>query len=150
MLGVKSNFSYTGVATQTPNTLTNTSVTHHTLSDLSSNNYPNSPADKSEPNANNQLVFMNQPMSWWLNSLQNASVKYTPISSYVNWSYVDSSGSVFHIGRPVSDLIIPNSIESTSRDSTTNTTTSVFKPKLGMNRTDTHTMNVNRNAGANN
>ena len=97
------------------------------LSTLSMNNYPS--GDK-VPNESNQHVFMNQPLSWWLEELNSGTIQYTPVSSNVNWSYVNASGSTFHIARTVTNIIIPNKTQSVERDSKTNTTTIVLRPPL--------------------
>jgi hemolysin activation/secretion protein len=108
------------------------------ISTLSTNNYPTS--DKTMPNSDNQRVFMNQPLSWWLLGLNSGKIKYTPASNEVNWSYVDSSGNSIHISRNLSNVIIPNKSSSVTRDSKLNTMTIVFEAKHGINRTDVQTM----------
>lgn len=147
MFKFTSEFSYNGDATSTLNSLTNVlnpapvnlSVSIDSL--LSTDNYP-SPAvvNVDAPNAANQLVFMAQPMSWWLSVLSSEKVKYAPVSNNVNWAYVNASGVLIHIGMPISNLLIPNHTQSSSRDASSNLMTIVFEPKLGMCRTDTATM----------
>ena len=61
----------------------------------------------------NQQVFMNQPLSWWLACMLSGDVSYTPISGEVNWSY-----KTFQIGRPITDVIIPNRTERSVRGDT--------------------------------
>jgi hypothetical protein len=139
VFSVTSVFSLTGDATQTLNTLTNTTVSGSSdLSTLSTTNYPVS--NSREPNSENQLVFKNQPLSWWLASLNSGSVKYTPYSNEVNWSYVNSSNNDIHISIEISDLLIPNKTESVSRNSDSVTSLITFEPKFGLGRVDTHTM----------
>jgi len=108
------------------------------LSTLSPNNYPT--AGNSNPNPSNQMVFMNQKMSWWLQALNAGTVKYTPISNEVNWSYVPASDSLIHISINITNTLIPNRTLSVSRDAEKKETTIVFEPKFGLHRTDVHTM----------
>ena len=141
-MNVTSVYSYTGNATATLNSLTNvqnglTVDPVSVNSRLSPLNYVSpAVANKDTPNPANQRVFMALPMSWWLTSLTSGAVKYLPVSNNVNWGYTDVSGTVYHIGRPISDLLLPNRTQSTSRDSSGNMTI-VFEPKLGLGRTDT-------------
>lgn len=105
------------------------------ISMLSVNNYP---SNETLPNRDNQHIFMNQPLSWWVSELKAGTIKYTPISNFVNWSYTNASGSVFHIDRDVTNIIIPNKIKTVEKDETTSITTIVFEPKYGLERRDTH------------
>jgi hypothetical protein len=134
-----STFSYTGDLVTTLNVLTNVSNpdTSKTLANLSTENYLSGTdeARNTEPNASNQLIFMNQPMSWWLENLQSSGVYYLPYSNYVNWGYKDASGNVYHIHINVTNLLIPNYTDSTSRDSSGNIHID-FKAKFGLSRTD--------------
>jgi hypothetical protein len=139
VFSVTSVFSLTGDATQTLNTLTNTAVSGSSdLSTLSTTNYPVS--NNKEPNSQNQLVFKNQPLSWWLASLNSGSVKYTPYSNEVNWAYVNSSNNDIHISIEISNLLIPNKTASVLRNSDSVTSVITFEPKFGLGRVDTHTM----------
>ena len=141
-MNVTSVYSYTGNATATLNSLTNVqnglTVNASSLdSHLSPNNYVSpAVANKDAPNPANQAVFMALPMSWWVTGLTSGAVKYLPVSNNVNWGYTDASGTVYHIGRPISDLLLPNRTQSTARDSSGNMVV-VFEPKLGLARTDT-------------
>jgi hypothetical protein len=113
-------------ASATINTLTNTPSTGSTnLSSLSSSVEANT------------LVFRNQPLSWWLESLNNGAVKYTPISNDVNWSYFTPSGQQFHIRIELSNLLIPNRSKSSTRSSDNSSFTVTFEPKFSLERTDT-------------
>ncbi len=145
----KSTFSFTGDVTATLNTLTNVENVDatKTLETLSSKNYIGAQPNPSNPNRNpikpnpdNQLVFMNQPMSWWLENLASGAIHYLPYSNYVNWGYKMETGDVVHIDMDISNLLIPNRSVSSSKDSTTNITTVLFESKFGMERKDTHTM----------
>jgi hemolysin activation/secretion protein len=102
---------------------------------LSTNNYP---YGDTVPNKDNQHVFMNQPLSWWVTGLNTGTIKYTPISNTVNWSFVNASGSSFYMDRSVTNIVIPNKTQSVTRDDTLKTTTIVFEPKYGLGRMDTH------------
>ena len=144
MFNVTSVYSYTGDSTATLNSLTN--VQNASLVDvasvdtlLSADNYVNS-----ELNPANQLILKAMPMSWWVSGLTSNTIKYFPFSGGVNWSYTTPSGTVIHIGREISDLLLPNRNQSSSRDSNTNVITTVFEPKLGLNRTDSSSMGPRR------
>ena len=121
-------FSFVGDSTQTLNTVTGKQPTIHTLSDLGANFDVN------------QLVFMNQPMSWWLSGLNNSTIKYTPLNNYVNWSYVGATGQVFQIGLTISDLIIPNTTGTCTPNYDTKKVSCVSLAKFGMTKTETFSM----------
>jgi len=142
MFDQKCVYTYTGDLNATLNTLTN-QINNSPLqfSDLSLVNYPNGVVNNSSPNLDNTGIFMNQPMSWWLETLNAGTVKYCPVSNYVNWAYTPSANSDIHIDISISDLLIPNSTESVSTDNNTNVMTSVLKPKNGMCCTSTWSMN---------
>jgi hypothetical protein len=116
-------------ATATLNTLTNTPSTGSTnLSSLSTSVEANT------------LIFRNQPLSWWLESLNSGAIKYTPVSNDVNWSYFSPSGQQFHIRIELSNLLIPNRSKSSSRNADKSSFTVTFEPKFSLERTDTMTM----------
>jgi len=77
-------------------------------------------------------------MSWWLECLNTGSVKYTPVSNLVNWSYVDNTVA-YYVNMPISNLLIPNAAESSVVDPLTKKMTITHVPKLGMSRVDTYT-----------
>lgn len=132
-------YAYQGDTSVTLNALTGTTpVTTKTLADLSTDNYPSSPVNNSPPNAENQAILMNQPMSWWVQNLNAPvqSVKYLPVSNYVNWGYTSGS-NVYHVGMPISNSLIPNGIATSVRDSNTNTVVNTYTMKYGMSRVDT-------------
>ena len=137
-------YAYTGDVSATLNTLTHTSpVTTKTLADLSTNNYPApSVPNHSAPNADNQAILMNQPMSWWIEVLNAPlqTVKYAPVSNNVNWAYIPNSNTAYHIGRPISDSIIPNSVSSTVVDPETKVMTKTYAMKFGMSKVETSTL----------
>jgi hypothetical protein len=108
------------------------------LGTLSTNNYPVS--GSKEPNAANQLVFMNQPLSWWLENLNTGTVKYTPFSNEVNWAYMLDSNTPIHISISISNSLIPNKTQSVETDPITRVSTITLEPKYGLCRTDTHSM----------
>lgn len=144
VFNVTSTFSYTGDATATLNTLTNVQNVDatKTLQTLSKANYESSNTNDRnvKPNANNQLVFMNQPMSWWVSNLKTQSIHYLPYSNFVNWGYKDLSGNEYHIEITLSNLLIPNKTKNVVKDASSNMFTITFEDKLGMSRTDTRTM----------
>lgn len=135
MFVTTTEYSISGDDSQTLNTLTMTPNTGSsdlkTLSTVS---------DINAPNKNNQLVFMNQPLSWWVSSLKSGAVYYTPYSNNVNWSYKDPSGSLYHIDISISDLVIPNKTQSVTRIASSMSTVITYEPKFGISRVDTHTM----------
>ena len=139
MFTVTSAFTLTGDATKTLNTLTNTAVTGSSdLATLSTTNYL--VAGDQTPNPANQAVFMNQPLSWWLASLNSGVVKYTPVSNYVNWAYVDANKNVIHISITISNLLIPNKTSGVTRSAGSMNSSVNFEPKFGLARVDTHSM----------
>ena len=136
-------FSYTGDITATLNSLTGqTNITPLNLSDLSTNNYPTGDPNNSPPNADNQLIFMKQPMSWWVTQLNCKNISYIPISNYVNWVFTNPNRAAIHIGMPISNLIIPNSVKTSSFDPQTRIMTLLYNMKFGMGRTDTEQMST--------
>jgi len=139
-----STYKFTGNDTVTLNVLTNVAppAVPKTLKDLSKLNYPAGETNDRNlrPNADNQLVFMNQPMSWWVSNLKSESVHYLPYSNFVNWGYKDASGDEYHIDISLSNLLIPNKTKDVSKDVSSNLFTITFEEKLGMSRVDTRTM----------
>jgi len=134
-----SKFTLTGDDTKTLFSLTNVSPSGSSdLSTLSTNNYPTT--GDSNANADNQLVFKNQPLSWWLTSLNSGAVKYTPVSNNVNWAYYDSNNNVYHISIEISNLLIPNKTASVKRNESSRETEVTFQAKFGLSRVDTMSM----------
>jgi hypothetical protein len=143
VFSVSSAYTLTGDATKTLNNLTNTASTgSSSLSDLSKTNYLDSSTapNESHPNADNQLIFMNQPLSWWLSSLNSGAVKYTPYSNNVNWAYIDSEKNSYHINITISNLLIPNKTLNVSRVPGSMESEITFEPKFGLSRVDKHKM----------
>ena len=139
VFSVTSEFTVEGDATKTFNTLSNLAVTgSNNLSNLSSTNYV--VAGQSTPNPANQAVFKNQPLSWWVSSLNSGAVKYTPVSNDVNWAFVDQNKNAIHISIEVSNLLIPNKTKSITRNPGSMTTLVTFEPKFGVGRVDTQSM----------
>jgi len=134
-----SKYTLTGDNTRTFFSLTNVSPSGSSdLSTLSTNNYVDNGV--STPNNENQLVFKNQPLSWWLASLNSGAVKYTPVSNNVNWAYYDSNNNIYHVSIEVSNLLIPNKTASVKRNQETNVTEVTFEAKFGLSRVDTMSM----------
>jgi hypothetical protein len=135
-------FTYSGNSDATLNTLTNVvnPDTTKNLSDLSVDNYPPAVDQRqTKPSATNQLIFMNQPMSWWLSNLNSGAVKYFPFSNHVNWTYSPSTDIVYHIDYEVSKLFIPDTSVSVMTDASNNKIFS-FSRKLDFGRTDTRSI----------
>jgi hypothetical protein len=131
-----SKFTLTGDDTKTLFALTNVTPSGNSnLSTLSTNNYTDSGV--STPNSENQLVFKNQPLSWWLTSLNSGAVKYTPVSNNVNWAYYDSNNNVYHISIEISNLLIPNRTASVKRTEDPRGSEVTFEAKFGLSRVDT-------------
>ena len=142
MPGFSMTSSYTLVASEPSATLhslmSSPAEGSSDLGTLSTNNYPVS--GSKEPNADNQLVFMNQPLSWWLETLNAGTVKYTPFSNEVNWAYMLDSNTPIHISISISNSLIPNKTQSVETDPTTRVSKITLEPKYGLCRTDTHSM----------
>jgi hypothetical protein len=139
VFSVTSAFTLTGDATQTLNTLTKKDVTGSSdLSTLSSVNLL--VAGDSTPNPANQLVFMNQPLSWWVASLNSGDVKYMPVSNFVNWAYVNSNKDIIYISIELSNLLIPNKTAKVEKNPGSMSSTITFEPKFGLGRVDTLNM----------
>lgn len=139
VFSLRSTFTVTGDASKTLNMLTNTpAVGSADLATLSTVNYE--VAGKTTPNNANQLVFRNQPLSWWVQSLNSGAVKYTPVSNEVNWAYIDANKNVIHISIEISNLLIPNKTLSVERNPGSMSSTITFEPKFGIGRVDTQTM----------
>jgi hypothetical protein len=139
MFSVTSAFTLTGDETKNLNQLTNTALTGSSdLATLSTTNYL--VAGDETPNPVNQLVFMNQPLSWWLASLNSGKVKYTPVSNYVNWAYIDANKNLIHISITISNLLIPNKTAGVTRMPDSMNSLVNFEPKFGLSRVDTHSM----------
>lgn len=139
VFSVTSAFTLAGDATKTLNDLTNKPSTGSSdLSTLSTVNLLT--AGDPTPNPANQLVFMNQPLSWWLASLNSGAVRYTPVSNYVNWAYVDSNKNTIYISIEISNLLIPNKTSSVEKNPGSMTSTITFDIKFGLGRVDTLNM----------
>ena len=138
VLSNTSVFTLSGDGTRTFNTLSNIAASGS--SDLATLSKVNYEVAGSKPNAANQVVFKNQPLSWWVASLNSGAVKYTPFSNDVNWAFIDASNNVIHISIEISNLLIPNRTASVSLNSGSMSSTVTFEPKFGISRVDTHTM----------
>lgn len=123
------------VATATYNTITNSTPdsVNKNISNLSIDNYPsgqNPSRDQNGyllPNATNQAIFKNQPLSWWIASLNNNSIQYRPVSNTVNWAFVNSNSKDIHILYDISKIIIPNKTKSVEKNNETNIVTTTFE-----------------------
>ena len=139
VFSVTSAYTLTGDATKTLNALTNTPVAGTAnLSSLSTVNYP--VANDSKPNPSNQAIFKNQPLSWWLGSLNSGAVKYSPVSNDVNWAFIDTNKHAIHISIEISNLLIPNKTSKVEKNPGSMASTITFEAKFGLSRIDTHTI----------
>jgi hypothetical protein len=136
MVSVTSVYTLSGDAKKTLNTLTNTVPSGSSdLASLSTTNYLIKGDTK--PNPTNQVVFKNQPLSWWVSSLNSGIVKYTPVSNDVNWAYVDVNNNSIHISIEISNLLIPNKPQGVSKNSGSMSSQITFVSKFGITRVDT-------------
>jgi len=136
MVSVTSVYTLSGDAKKTLNTLTNTVPSGSSdLASLSTTNYLIKGDTK--PNPTNQVVFKNQPLSWWVSSLNSGIVKYTPVSNDVNWVYVDVNNNSIHISIEISNLLIPNKPQGVSKNPGSMSSQITFVSKFGITRVDT-------------
>jgi len=136
---VETKFSYSGNARATLYQLVNGTTANptHKHGTLSNINYPaGSVENQSEPCEKNQAVFMDMPMSWWVEKLLSKQIYYDAVSNYVNWSYDVTPEHTIHISKKVTDLLIPSVVEKRTYSKETDTHTHVYKPKFGLSRTD--------------
>jgi hypothetical protein len=102
------------------------------ISDLSTDNYPadrvplKDPNGYDMPNPANQIIFKNQPVSWWIDGINGGKIVYTPVSNTVNWSYIDGE-TKYHILFEISFFMIPNRSKGMDRDETTKLTMVVME-----------------------
>lgn len=98
------------------------------IADLSADNYPPDRIPLKDangydmPNPANQVIFRNQPVSWWISGINSGSIVYTPVSNTVNWSYVEGE-TQYHILFETSSFMIPNRTDKVERDPATKMTT---------------------------
>lgn len=90
------------------------------------------------PNPTNQIIFKNQPVSWWIAMINAGSIKYTPVSNTVNWAYNDAESNVIHIHIDISMAMIPNKTNKVDRDTETKVTTITLQDNGVMNMTQTY------------
>jgi hypothetical protein len=113
------------------------------IADLSTDNYPadrfplKDPHGYDLPNPANQVIFKNQPVSWWIAGINAGSIMYTPISNTVNWSYIDGTNK-YHILMEISCFIIPDRTDTVENDSDTYMTTVVLKENGVFNMKQTY------------
>jgi hypothetical protein len=112
------------------------------LSDLSSN-YPEDRFPLKDlngydlPNPTNQVIFKNQPVSWWIEGINNGSIVYTPVSNTVNWSYTVGDAQ-YHILFEISAFMIPNRTKAVDRNLSTGITTVVLEDNGVLNLTQSY------------
>ena len=113
------------------------------ISMLSTVNYPpdrvplQDAAGYDLPNPTNQVIFKNQPVSWWIAMINTGSIKYTPVSNTVNWAYVDAESNVIHIHIDISMFMIPNKTDKVDRNRETKVTTITLQDNGVMNMSQT-------------
>lgn len=113
------------------------------IADLSTDNYPPDRIPLKDangydmPNPANQIIFKNQPVSWWISGINSKSIVYTPVSNTVNWSYV-SGGTKYHILVEISLFMIPNRTDTVIRDRETKTSTVVLADNGVFNMSQTY------------
>jgi hypothetical protein len=71
----------------------------------------NYPTGSQAPNAENQVIFKNVPVSWWMDGLNAGNIQYRPVSGLVNWTFIDSQKNEIHIAKEITDVIIPGRTE---------------------------------------
>ena len=89
------------------------------------------------PNPANQVIFKNQPVSWWIEGINAGTIVYTPVSNTVNWSYVVGE-TQYHILFETSSYMIPNRSDRVDRDPTTKMTTVVLQNNGVFNMTQSY------------
>jgi hypothetical protein len=107
------NFTFTGDGTKTWNDISGGTPTTLTLDDLS------------EMNEQNQVIFANQPFSWWFECLKNSTITYTPENVSARWSY-----KTFSISNKISNMILPSKIKTTMLDSEKRIKTVIYEKKI--------------------
>lgn len=129
------SLSTKNVATATFNTITSSipDAVNKDISNLSIDNYPSGQNPSHDengyllPNATNQAIFKNQPLSWWIASLNNKSIQYRPVSNTVNWTFINSASKDIHILFDITKIIIPNKTKSIQKNEETNIITTTFE-----------------------
>ena len=112
---------------------------------LSTENYPadrvplQDAAGYNLPNPTNQIIFKNQPVSWWIDMINAERVKYTPVSNTVNWAYIDAQSNTIHLHIDISNMMIPNKTGTVNRDIEKRSTIIVLQDNGVMNMTQTYT-----------
>jgi hypothetical protein len=84
-----------------------------------SSNYPADSSSGSNPNPENQAYFKSQTLTWWVSNLNSGNVHYYPFSNEVNWAYfpdLSDKNTCFHIAVEITNVIIPNMTDTTSRN----------------------------------
>ena len=113
------------------------------IANLSKDNYPADRVPLTDqngyemPNPANQVIFKNQPVSWWIAGINSGSIVYTPVSNTVNWSYV-AGDAQYHIVFEISSYMIPNRTEIVNRNPTTKMSTVVLKDNGIFNMTQSY------------
>jgi hypothetical protein len=115
------------------------------IADLSTDNYPPDRIPLKDangydmPNPANQIIFKNQPVSWWISGINSKSIVYTPVSNTVNWSYV-AGETQYHILFETSSFMIPNRTDKVDRHPVTNMTIVTLVDNGVFNMSQTYNM----------
>ena len=113
------------------------------ISDLSTDNYPVDRVPLKDvngydlPNPTNQVIFKNQPVSWWVDGINGGSIVYTPVSNTVNWSYAVGE-TRYHISMEISLFMMPNRTDKVDRDPVTKMTTVTLSGNGAFSLTQTY------------
>jgi hypothetical protein len=91
-------------------------------------------------NRENQLIFKGQTVQWWVESLNNKSVVYTPHSNKVSWAYVTASGDRIHISTEITNLFIPRTSDTFTSDDATRTSVAGFPDNGYMSMSCTYSL----------
>ena len=75
------------------------------VANLSPVNYP---TGSQAPNAENQVIFKNLAVSWWIDGMNAGNIQYRPVSGLVNWAFIDSAKNEIHMAKEITDIMIPN------------------------------------------
>jgi hypothetical protein len=136
--------------TDTYNSITNSTPDRNNtlIANLSSINYPSGQVPQKDsngyllPNATNQAIFKNQPLSWWITNLNSGNIKYRPISNTVNWVYINSKSEEIYILFQITAIIIPNRINTRVVDPQTKITTVTYIDNNHLNLVAIHSLDA--------
>jgi len=111
------DFTFNTITGGTPGPVTDPSF-------LSTDNYPDT--SNSSPNPENQEIFKNLPLSWWISSINAGILKIKSINPNVKWVYVTPTSDDIHIISTITSIIIPEKIITSSTNNETGEITSIL------------------------